>query len=399
MTNPNLKSDNDPETLKSDTIDSQLTIEEANVENNNNSHIDNVKDEDMEKDRANIKHEEQNNASQQQSTQPIIQNEKSNESPKNDTISTATTQVQQLSKNQIRKKRRIELQQQKHTQRKQQRKVARYAKALAEGRDIEEENREQERRTQLGEGNKRRALLEKQRFDKAETSFGVCMDCSYEGQMTDKEISSLALQIRYCYASNKRAQNPCRFYASSLSGKTFDNLSKVNGFPQQWLERAFTPTEQHFTQYWKDEGLSNKLVYLTSDSENVIQTLDNDKIYIIGGIVDRNRLKEAAFTQAELHSIPTAKLPITDYVKTLATKVLTCNHVFEILLKYREYGNNWEKALIDVLPQRKGLSAVKDDDEESETQEEIKDGESKESENREVDDLKVENELAACDSK
>jgi tRNA (guanine9-N1)-methyltransferase len=81
--------------------------------------------------------------------------------------------------------------------------------------------------------------------------------------------------------------------------------------------------------------------------------LEDDKVYIIGGIVDRNRLKRAAISRAEELGIATAKLPITDYLSMATTKVLTCNHVFEILLKYRERGNDWKKAFLDVLPVRK----------------------------------------------
>jgi hypothetical protein len=39
----------------------------------------------------------------------------------------------------------------------------------------------------------------------------------------------------------------------------------------------------------------DKLVYLTADSPNVIETIDPKKIYIVGGIVDHNRLKVCFF--------------------------------------------------------------------------------------------------------
>jgi tRNA (guanine9-N1)-methyltransferase len=57
-------------------------------------------------------------------------------------------------------------------------------------------------------------------------------------------------------------------------------------------------------------------------------------------------------------------LPIDEHLKLFATKVLTCNHVFEILLKYRENGNDWKKAMLQILPKRKEAEDIgnKDDD-------------------------------------
>ena len=95
-----------------------------------------------------------------------------------------------------------------------------------------------------------------------------------------------------------------------------------------------------------------KIVYLTSDSETVLNELDNSKIYVIGGIVDRNRLKRAAINKADELGVHTARLPIDEHLKLCATKVLTCNHVFEILQKYKDH-KDWKKALLEVLPARK----------------------------------------------
>jgi len=108
----------------------------------------------------------------------------------------------------------------------------------------------------------------------------------------------------------------------------------------------------------------HKFVYLTGDSPNTLSTLDNNTTYIIGGIVDRNRLKRAAIERAESISaknptldVTTARLPLDEHIDFKAsTRILTCNHVFEILQKYREKGyNDWKGAIMAVLPDRKDL--------------------------------------------
>jgi len=241
----------------------------------------------------------------------------------------------------------------KREQRKAQIKQAKRIKAEAEGRDLDKERKEQLEREKSGEGRKRRDALKMKYMKTIETSFGVGFDCSFENQMTSKETNSLASQIRYAYAANKRSKNPCQIYVSSLKGPTFDFMSKVCGFPDNWTRWGFQCSDKDLVEMLPNKS---KLVYLTSDSKNELEHLDDDKIYIIGGIVDRNRLSRAAINRAEALGLETAKLPISSYFKLVTTKVLTCNHVFEILLKYREYGNDWKKAMLDVLPQRKNAA-------------------------------------------
>lgn len=171
--------------------------------------------------------------------------------------------------------------------------------------------------------------------------------------MVYKEINSLSVQIRHCYGFNKKSKNPVYFSVSSLSGETEKLLRNVCGFPDNWLGRGFDCTDKDLVELHDP----SKLVYLTSDSDNIIEHLEDDKVYVIGGIVDRNRLKGVAFDRAKALGLQTAKLPITKHLDLEATKVLTCNHVFEILLKYKENNKDWKQAMLDVLPQRKDVKA------------------------------------------
>jgi len=238
--------------------------------------------------------------------------------------------------------------------RKQQEKDIKIAKAQAEGRNLEQERLEQEWRAKDGAGRRRRQeWWEKDKLPKIKSSFQVCIDCSFEGLMTTKEINSLSNQIRYCYAYNRRNPHPCALTVTSLGGETLANLQKVSGF-DEWVLRAFSQSDKPVPEVFKDR--IQDVVYLTSDSDNVINDLDDSKIYIIGGIVDRNRLPETAIRRATEWGLQTAKLPLAEHLaKMKSSKVLTCNHVFEILLKYRMFDKNWEKALLEVLPSRKDL--------------------------------------------
>mmetsp|Transcript_1756 Transcript_1756/g.2529 ORF Transcript_1756/g.2529 Transcript_1756/m.2529 type:complete len:331 (-) Transcript_1756:27-1019(-) len=264
-----------------------------------------------------------------------------------------------LSKNQLKKRRRYEKLMAIKKRKKEQDKEAKVAKAKAEGRDLDKERRIQEERFLSGEGRRKRERKWEQRLKPAESSFKVCIDCSFENSMTKKEIGSLSSQIRYCYAINKKSYFPVYLSVSSLSGTTHENLTKCEGFPDNWRARAFDCSEKPLVEMHTKK---DNLVYLTSDSDNVLQELDNSKVYVIGGIVDRNRLKGATVNKAKELGIETAKLPIDDHLKLCATKVLTCNHVFEILLKFREH-KEWKKALLDVLPARKDIKTTEEKEE------------------------------------
>ena len=62
-------------------------------------------------------------------------------------------------------------------------------------------------------------------------------------------------------------------------------------------------------------------MYLTADAETVLDDLDMSKIYIIGGLVDRNRWKGITLKKSAEQGIQSAKLPIGNYLKMSSSQV------------------------------------------------------------------------------
>uniref|UniRef100_A0A8R1TJ80 tRNA (guanine(9)-N(1))-methyltransferase n=2 Tax=Onchocerca TaxID=6281 RepID=A0A8R1TJ80_ONCVO len=174
----------------------------------------------------------------------------------------------------------------------------------------------------------------------------VAIDMQFECLMKPKDIRHLFVQLAHAYAVNRRAENPLQFSVVGFSGSQnkvfFDNPNNHHWdvvFTEQPLDAVFE---------------KNEIVYLTADSENSLQTLDNSKVYIIGGLLDHNSRKGHCLKLAKEKGYAHARLPIAEYVMLQTRKVLTVNQVFEILLRYTE-NQSWKKSFLDVIPRRKGI--------------------------------------------
>ncbi|NXQ92090.1 TM10B methyltransferase, partial [Nyctibius grandis] len=101
------------------------------------------------------------------------------------------------------------------------------------------------------------------------------------------------------------------------------------------------------------------IVYLTPDSENVLQDIDPDKVYVLGGLVDESIHKKINLRRAQEQSLQTARLPIREYmVKTFNAKnyhseTLAINQVFDVLSTYYET-RSWPAALKAGVSSGKG---------------------------------------------
>ncbi|NXY83510.1 TM10A methyltransferase, partial [Alcedo cyanopectus] len=179
----------------------------------------------------------------------------------------------------------------------------------------------------------------------------LVVDCSFDHLMVLKDVKKLHKQIQRCYAENRKAFHPVQFYLTSHGGQLKSNMNENDKGWVNWKDIQIRT--EHYGELIKKEDL----VYLTSDSPDVLQELDEKKAYVIGGLVDHNHHKGITYKKAVEQGISHAQLPLGNFVKMNSRKVLAVNHVFEIILAYLEK-RDWKEAFFSVLPQRKGAVAL-----------------------------------------
>ncbi|CAF1067970.1 unnamed protein product [Didymodactylos carnosus] len=243
-----------------------------------------------------------------------------------------------ISKNQLRRLRRRQLILEK---RKEKREVER---EKLKQRKREKRKREQQQPDEVVLPPNRKKLRSNL-MSKSTCKIRLAIDCQFDNLMSERDISSLHKQISYCYAANRRQSQPCQFYLTNVNGQLEEKLRSNSA--HNWDLNIETKTLDELFPH-------DEIVYLTSESDNVMtnEQLNSSYVYVIGGLVDHNSRKGLCYQIANDKKWKHVRLPIDEYLKMNTRKVLTCNHVFEILLNYIEM-KNWKQALQKFIPKRK----------------------------------------------
>ena len=197
-----------------------------------------------------------------------------------------------------------------------------------------------------------RKSLKHNKMSDSSCKVGVVFDMQFGDLMTQRDLGKCLKQIGKCYSFNRRMTNQLQLYMTSLSGSVEAELSKNDGF-RNW---DFNLDSRRYDEVFSKD----RVVYLSSESDNVITQLQDDKVYIIGGLVDHNHHKGLCHAKATELAMATARLPIDQFISMKTRKVLAVNHVFEILAAVSQ-GKEWKEAFLGVIPERKGVVALEDD--------------------------------------
>lgn len=190
----------------------------------------------------------------------------------------------------------------------------------------------------------------------SDNKFRIVIDMNFEEYMTDSEIAKAVKQVGRIYAANRRSEQPCQLYITSLVGKIKDQFEITNTGYKNWDANC---SELSYMDLFRDENdVNKKFVYLSGDAIDSLPSVDAmlddaSRIYIIGGLVDHNRHKNLCQTLASKNNIATARLPIHEHMKLNQRHILSTVTVFDIMLNILGSHKQWPEALADSIPKRK----------------------------------------------
>ncbi|UKJ89766.2 tRNA (guanine(9)-N(1))-methyltransferase [Theileria orientalis] len=114
-----------------------------------------------------------------------------------------------------------------------------------------------------------------------ENGLPICINCSFEDSMDAKEIRSLAKQISLCYNIIKKYMVPIKLILTSFS--------KVSSLYKDCELFGVHKWKVHFEEkcFWEVFDEKNTVV-LSPDATEYLEDIEDDKVYVIGGLVDTN---------------------------------------------------------------------------------------------------------------
>ncbi|KAJ7556507.1 hypothetical protein O6H91_05G086300 [Diphasiastrum complanatum] len=167
------------------------------------------------------------------------------------------------------------------------------------------------------EARREESIQKKERLRQAlQSGQDLVLDLDFCEHMKPGEVISLSQQVMYSYAANARAIEPMRLSLTGCKEEIRAQLEKVSGFSNWLLHKE----ERSYLEVFADRKAD--LVYLTADSDQLLDKLEKSKIYIVGGLVDRNRWKGMTYKKAKEQGIATARLPIAENLNMTASKVI-----------------------------------------------------------------------------
>lgn len=129
-----------------------------------------------------------------------------------------------------------------------------------------------------------------------------------------------------CPTGSLEPQQPAvEFCITGVGPKITEALRRVQCNGRWKCEVSSAAFEKRFSEMCA----AGQVVYLSADADQELETLHPDTLYVVGGIVDRNRYKGLTLKRSSERGVKAAKLPIASKLgrKLEGSKILTVNQV------------------------------------------------------------------------
>ncbi|TDH65038.1 uncharacterized protein CCR75_002143 [Bremia lactucae] len=185
------------------------------------------------------------------------------------------------------------------------------------------------------------------------SSVRVVVDLAFAPYETVRERHSLFKQLGGVYGYLKTCPLD-RLISLTLVSCTQDiaDISAQHGVPNCIADNLvwklqIKQQEKSIEQLYN----THEVVYLSPDSDYVLEKLDLACIYVVGGIVDRSVRKSETISKATACGFRTARLPLQEHLEFVRTHILNIDSVLIALNEFANHGN-WERAFMRAIPQR-----------------------------------------------
>ncbi|KRX08075.1 hypothetical protein PPERSA_10437 [Pseudocohnilembus persalinus] len=180
--------------------------------------------------------------------------------------------------------------------------------------------------------------------DKIRNAPRVVVDFQFVDQTMERDRASLMKQIEVCHCMNQKYEKPLKLTTSQSEHPLMKQYVEQRNLNKWGIDLE---KRDILDAYPKEQ-----IIYLSGDVDIDMDVYEPEKIYIIGGLVEHNRLTNLTKNYAEKNGITARRLPLSRYLDLKACSLLNINHVFQILLMLHN-GASMQKAIVSSVPQRK----------------------------------------------
>lgn len=174
----------------------------------------------------------------------------------------------------------------------------------------------------------------------------LIFDCGFADTMNKFETRDAVRQFKHSFSFNRIHRQPFVLHLCNVDRNSLfwhEMLNQMSNIEKLPLNIHTVDATEVFPK--------EKLVYLSPDSENVLNEFNSDHYYIIGTIVDKGSQRPFTFAKSKRFNIQTTRLPLEKHIRLHSHASLTLDQITNILLEIKTT-RNWQRAL-KHMPDRK----------------------------------------------